>query len=160
HDTIHAVFDRLDPNGKKIMTDDRTMSFQADRDLRNIDFDVVLTAAERVVFGDDKDGAFAVRMADALSEEKGSGVIVNAQGQHTEANTWGKPSEWVDYSGKIGSEAMGIAIFDHPKNPGHPNRWHVRAYGLFACNPYARHAFDKNLPEARVTINPGEPLHF
>ena len=27
----------------------------------------------------------------------------------------------------------GVAVFDHPQNPRHPTRWHVREYGLLAA---------------------------
>ena len=38
---------------------------------------------------------------------------------------------------------VGIAIFDHPKNPRHPTWWHVRSYALFAANPFGKHDFEK-----------------
>ena len=72
---------------------------------RIIDFDITLTAvADKVHFGDTKEGTFAVRLATELEEPhmraKGiarTGKIRNAEGKTTEANTWGKQSPWVDY---------------------------------------------------------------
>jgi len=49
---------------------------------------------------------------------------------------WGFPTDWIDYSGKIDGKEVGIAVFDHPKNPR--ANWHVRAYGLNAANPFGR----------------------
>ena len=57
---------------------------------------------------------------------KPRGLMVNAQGAKDEDNVWGKKSEWVDYSGETNGEKIGIAMFDNPKNPGFPNRWHTR----------------------------------
>ena len=37
---------------------------------------------------------------------------------------------WCDYAGPIDGKTYGIALFDHPSNPGHPTPFHVRAFGL------------------------------
>ena len=49
---------------------------------------------------------------------------------------WGKPADWNDYSGTADGKVVGVAVFDHPKNP--QANWHVRAYGLNAANPFGR----------------------
>jgi hypothetical protein len=82
-----------------------------------------------------------VRVHKGLQEDKSIGRMVNAEGLETEKQVWGKPSNWVDYQGKVDDEAMGIAIFDHPENPRHPTRWHARGYGLFSVNPFCLAAF-------------------
>jgi hypothetical protein len=158
--TIDAIFDWNDHDGITLLVEHRVMKFQARPKLRIIDFDVVLDAPAKVVFGDTKEGAFAIRLADALTEKSGSGKMVNAEGQEGMANVWGKRSSWVDYSGSIEGEKLGVAIFDHPSNPGYPNRWHSRDYGLFALNPWGQHAFDPAAPEAHTTLAAGASLHF
>ena len=45
-----------------------------------MDFDITLTASEKVVFGDTKEGAFAIRLADALTEKSGSGKMMSSEG--------------------------------------------------------------------------------
>lgn len=51
----------------------------------------------------------------------------------------------------------GITMMYHPQNPLAECRWHVRTYGLFAANPFARQHF--GLPEYEgVTIRDGERL--
>ena len=37
---------------------------------------------------------------------------------------------------------VGIAIFNHPSSFRYPTGWHVRTYGLFAANPFARKGFN------------------
>ena len=113
-----------------------------------------------VTFGYTKECAFAIRLADALCEKKGSGKMVNAEGLEGMKNVWGKRSNWVDYSGTLDGEQLGIAIFDHPSNPGHPVYWHARDYGLFALNPWGRHAFDPSAEESHVTVPAGGSLRF
>ena len=56
---------------------------------------------------------------------------------------------------------MGIAILDHPANPHAPVRWHARAYGLFAANPFGLSVFtnDKSRNGA-VTLEPGQKLRY
>jgi Methane oxygenase PmoA len=136
------------------------MKFQAIPELRIVDLDITLKAREQVVLGDTKEGAFAIRLADALTEKSGSGKMVNDRGQQGMANVWGKRFSWVDYSGSIDGEKLGVAIFDNPSNPGYPSRWHARDYGLFALNPWGQHAFEPAIPEAHTLLDGGASLRF
>jgi Methane oxygenase PmoA len=158
--TMETVFDWNDHSGKTVLVEHRIMTFRATPALRIMDFDITLTAPEKVVFGDTKEGAFAIRLADALTEKSGSGKMVNAEGKQGMADVWGKRSNWVDYSGTLGGEKLGIAIFDHPSNPGHPVHWHARDYGLFAVDPWGQHAFDPSAPVASMTVPAGGTLRF
>jgi hypothetical protein len=158
--TFEGIFDWNDPAGKTLLTEHRVMKFQAGPKLRIIDLDITLTAREQVVFGDTKEGAFAIRLADALTEKSGSGKMVNDQGQQGMANVWGTRFSWVDYSGSIDGEKLGVAIFDNPSNPGYPSRWHARDYGLFALNPWGQHGYDPAAAEAHTTLASGASLHF
>ena len=159
--SLAVIFDWKDPAGKVLLTEQRTMTFRADAASRIIDVDLTLTPKEKVVFGDTKEGTFGLRLAAPLQEQKGSGHMVNAEGAQGEKAVWGKPSEWVDYCGTLDGEALGIAIFDHPRNPRHPVRWHARGYGLFAANPFGLAEFlnDKSKNGA-MTIEPGQTLQF
>jgi hypothetical protein len=157
--TLRAVFQWIAPTGSPLLEEDRTMVFRKTSRLRMIDVDIVLKAVEAATFGDDKDGTFAVRVADALTERRG-GLIVNSAGQRTMKKVWGKPANWVDYSGELEGEKVGIAIFDHPSSFHHPVRWHARDYGLLAANPFGAHAYDKNAPVSSVTLKPGETVHL
>lgn len=99
-------------------------------------------AGEPVVFGDTKEGAFAVRVSDQLrvGDKKGKNPqsrITNADGKTGERDCWGYPSDWCDYSGEVDRRPVGIAIFDDPTNKPRAC-WHVRDYGLMAANPFGR----------------------
>lgn len=59
---------------------------------------------------------------------------VNEVGQRDLA-LHGEPARAVDFSGTFGTQAVGVAMFDHPDNPGHPGPWflrldEVKRYGL------------------------------
>jgi hypothetical protein len=75
-------------------------------------------------------GMIGVRMAKTIGVRDGGGSIRNDSGGRNEAGCFRKPAKWVDYSGPVTDEASGgIALFDHPKNPGHPTAFHVRDDG-------------------------------
>jgi Methane oxygenase PmoA len=157
---LKAVMNWNGPTGKTILREDRVMTFSSRPALRVIDFDITLSAPEKVAFGDTKEGAFAIRLADALAEKNGGGKMVNAEGAEGMKNVWGKRSNWVDYFGALEGEQLGIAIFDHPSNPRHPTYWHSRDYGLFALDPFGQHAFDESAPESHWIVEAGGSLHF
>jgi hypothetical protein len=158
--TIKAVFDGLDPEGKPMMTETRTLTFHTGSELRIIDFEIRIDALRPLKFGDTKEGTFGIRLATPLSEAKG-GKMVNAEGAQTEKNVWGKQSPWVDYFGTLEGKTVGIAIMDHPSNPRHPTYWHARAYGLFAANPFGVRDFtgDKT-KDGSMTIEAGKSATF
>jgi len=159
--SIAATFEWQDRGGSALLTESRVMTFYADRSLRVVDFDITLTAVQKVVFGDTKDGVFGIRLRPVLQEDVGSGHMVNADGLKGEKALWGKPSNWCDYSGSIGDEKVGVAILDNPGNPRHPVRWHARAYGLFAANPFGIAAFTGDRTQDSPTeLEPGKSLRF
>jgi hypothetical protein len=157
------------PDGVVVLAEDRKMIFHAGGPNRVLDFDLTLTAKKTVKFGDAKDGVFGIRLASGLeeparkqpAEPKRTGVMVNAEGLKTEAECWGKRSTWMDYSGIVEGQPVGIAIFDNPTNPRYPTYWHARGYGLFASNIFAVHEFSKGKePDGSITLKPGEKLRF
>jgi hypothetical protein len=157
--TLTAAMEWQDPSGKTLLVENRGMIFYSDPKLRTIDFEISLTAAEDLTFGDTKEGAFAIRLADNFTEKKGA-RIVDANGRATMANVWGKRSNWVDYTAEVDGERLGVAIFDHPQNPRHPTYWHARDYGLFALNPFGQNAFDPDKEESHWKLPSGQKLVF
>jgi hypothetical protein len=152
----------VEPGGKTLLKETRTMTFSADGDNRIIDIDLTLKAEDQPVkFGDTKEGTFAIRINDSMTEKAKGGILTNSTGAQGMKNVWGKQSTWVDYSGKVEGEALGIAILDHPGNPKHPAYWHARDYGLFAANIFGEHDYyaDKQR-DGSVTVQPGKSIRF
>jgi len=77
---------------------------------------------------------FSARMAADLSVKNG-GTMVNAEGAKGEKDTFGKPSPWIDFSGKRGEFIEGLAIMQHPSNPWYPSPWFTRDYGFISPTP-------------------------
>jgi len=139
----------MTPEGKIVCSDVRTIRFyNRPGSERLFDFDITIHAPDNkaVTFGDDKDGAMAVRVAESMrvnhKTKPGEGHIVLSTGVR-DKETWGQRADWCDYYGPVQGQTVGIAIFDHPQNPRHPTWWHVRDYGLFAANPFGVHDFEK-----------------
>jgi len=170
--TVDVVFNWLTPDGTPLLIETRKMTFYAHPNLRIIDFDFDLAAIGKVVFRDTKEGTFAMRMATALEEPSAqgqnaatgiprTGTLMNAQGGTREANVWGKRSEWVDYSGTLDGEPVGVVMMDHPDNPRHPTYWHSRGYGLHSINPFGVSDFlNDKTQNGSLTLEPGQHVRF
>jgi hypothetical protein len=156
---LTATMEWRDSAGKVLVVENRDMTFYSDPKLRTIDFHITLTAAQDVTFGDTKEGAFAIRLADNFTERRGA-KIVDANGRMDMKNVWGKRSNWVDYTAELDGERLGVAIFDNPRNPHSPTYWHARDYGLFALNPFGQNAFDDNMAENKTKLATGQKLTF
>jgi hypothetical protein len=70
--SLSATFDWVDPQGKALLTESRTIVFYSNPTLRMMDFDINLLAHEKVTFGDTKEGTFAIRLAPGLEEPQKS----------------------------------------------------------------------------------------
>jgi hypothetical protein len=135
--------------------DDRTVTFYRTKNARIIDFDFRIRATEGpVTFFDTKEGTFGLRVASTMDvTKKLGGTIVNAEGLKNE-KAWGKPSIWVDYTGPVKGQLVGITVINHPRSFRYPTTWHVRTYGLFAANPFGWHDFGR--PERGDCTIPGD----
>ncbi len=151
----------ITPVGEVVLKEIRGVTIYNQPGVRVMDFDLKLIAASgQVKFGDTKEGSFGMRLAQPFSEKTG-GHIENSRGGIGEAACWGKSASWVDYTAKIGSETVGVAVFDHPTSFRHPTHWHVRGYCLFAVNPFGLHDFynDKS-KDGSHTLQKGEFVSF
>jgi hypothetical protein len=121
------------------------------------DWTITLTAANGpAVFAKDlkqaKEGAFVCRMSQALSQAKGDApeIILDSKGNRGEKLARESGAPWVDYSGTVDGQKVGLAIMNHPSSFRYPSDWHVRAYGLFAANPW--------IIKGESTLQKGESL--
>lgn len=167
--SVDVVLTWLKPDGSPLLTETRRTTFYAHPELRIIDVDFDLAAIDTVVFRDTKEGTFAMRVATALEELPAkpaggparTGRLRNAQGGEGEPNVWGKRSEWVDYSGTIDGERVGIVMMDHPGNPRHPTYWHSRGYGLHSINPFGVSDFlNDKTQNGSLTLERGQHVRF
>lgn len=149
------------PDGTKIMDEVRKIQFFDYESVRLIVVDSDLHASVvPITFGDTKEGAFGVRVADSMTEKMGKGHMTNAEGKVGMKECWGRVSAWCDYSGPVEGGIAGIAIFAAPDNRL-PSCWHSRDYGLMAANPFGREKSgypDMKDKKDRVRINKGEHL--
>ena len=135
--------------GTALLEERRTLTFwNTPSSARLLDLTLAFHAAHgAVTFGDTKEGGLcSLRVPEAIKGSRG-GVISNAYGAIHEAENWGQRAPWVDYSGDLADptgapRTVGVAIFDHPRNPHYPTHWHVRGYGLFSANPFGLADYD------------------
>jgi hypothetical protein len=114
--------------------------------------------AAMLEFGQTNFGFLAVRVAKSISAHFGGGTLTNSEGQQGEPAIFGKPARWMDYSGAIlipgggrNQAVEGITYFDHPANPNHPTRWHVREDGWMGASVCMEQPF---------LITRAHPLHL
>ncbi|MGH7127300.1 MAG: PmoA family protein, partial [Planctomycetaceae bacterium] len=91
--------------------------------------------AEALEFGKTNFGFLAVRVAANISEHFGGGRLTDSEGRTGEPAIFGHAAKWMDYSGPVPGGGMeGVTYFDHPSNPRHPTRWHVREDGWMGAS--------------------------
>ena len=153
------------PDGSEALTSVQSLRIHADSEAERIlDFEVTLSAGSKdAVFGETKEGSAALRIADSMrlkqGKAPGDGHIVNSEGLK-DAAVWGHHAKWVTVSGPIEGKPYAITVMDHPSNPRHPTRWHVRDYGLFAANPFCEYDMDKTQPKGsgEFTLKAGQSI--
>jgi hypothetical protein len=168
--------------GQKIFNQRTKYVFSQSGDSRVIDMTVSMTALDKVVFHDDKEGVLGIRVAHFLESatEKG-GLFADASGRPTkvEGNTAGASGVYLTSEGKEGDAVWStrgkwckltghttdghtetIAILDHTGNPNYPTFWHARGYGLFAANPLGQHIFNDKMPQLDYTVEKGKTVTF
>ncbi len=174
--------DWVDHAGNVLMTETATYHFSGDSDSRTIQRQTRLTAVQKVVFKENKEGLLGIRVDRAFEEpatkpekfldangvetlvpvmnnDGVNGVYRNAAGDKGGA-VWGKRSPWVALRAKKADEVITIVIMDHPQNPNYPAWSHARGYGLFASNNLGGRVFDPAAAEVRVELQPGQSLLF
>jgi len=163
---LSTLMEWVGTDGRVLLEEHRDMVFIARPNEYAIDFNINLKAVdEKVLFGDTKEGMFAIRVAGWLKEKGGTGRYLNSNGEENEKNIWGKRARWVRLQGEKDGKVVGIAIFNHPSSVNYPTYWHARGYGLFSANPLGQYDFEKkrNPEKAKplnYTLEPGQVAHF
>jgi hypothetical protein len=99
-----------------------------------IEFEINLTFLIDTHIEKSNHSLFAAEMSPDLSVE-GGGRIINSSGRINEEQTFGEKAEWCDYSGERKGVRQGLAILQHPQNPGYPWPFFTRNYGFFSPTP-------------------------
>jgi putative membrane-bound dehydrogenase-like protein len=116
-----------------------------------------LPLTQDLVFGDQEEMGFGVRVATPLSEKSG-GLITNSSGLTTATATWGQAAQWCDYSGKLENEPVGVTLLAHPNN-FRESWWHNRDYGILVANPFGRAAMRQGKPSS-IHVERDQPLRL
>jgi hypothetical protein len=137
---LRAEFTLNSPHDRVIGQETQEYTFRGDTTTRLIDCRFTLSATNGPLdIGDTKEGTFAIRLAPQLSAPYVH--MTNSNGGIGEKEIWGKPADWVDYSGTIDGRHVDVVVFDSPQSFRHPTTWHARAYGLLAANPFGLREF-------------------
>ena len=142
------------------------MIFYPDEFSYGIDFIITLKAIDSTVtIHDTKEGLFAIRVADGLSEKYGTGRYLSSYGDETEAQVWGTRAKWLRLECDKDGKRIGIVIMNHPQSVNYPTFWMARGYGLFSANPIGQYVYQKhhNVQEAKplnLTLEKGETVMF
>ena len=171
----------LSPAGKPMLEETTKYVFNAKGKLRSIDRETKLTAVGTdAVFGDSKEGLYAIHVASELEQADQVGVKVTGRdgtiskresadilsGKYASSegltgnNVWGTFGKWASVSGRFGEENVTVAMFDHQKNHNFPSRMMVRGYGLLALNPFGQKLFDAKMEERKFTLPAGRSMTF
>lgn len=166
-DTIIEDLDWDGKDGQPMLHERRTLRFEPlPGGSRGIDFTEEFTPiSEPVTFEDTKEaGMVAVRLTKSISDNPTitTAAGVHGEGMKAEKLAWGKAADWCDESGQVNGKEYGVAVLDNPQNPRHPTRWHVRAYGLLAANPFGLSYFDKGAAKhaGDFKMEPGKTVTF
>jgi Methane oxygenase PmoA len=139
-----ALVELVAPNGNVVLEEEDSVTIHAPEsaDAYVIDFDLLLRAREQDVnFGKFFVGGLSVRMPWDPANPRQTHLNSNGQrGRECEQQR----AAWCNVERPFGDETQGIAIFDHPANPGHPSGWRADEQGLI--NPNVSALGDWTLP--------------
>jgi hypothetical protein len=179
--TLEVLSSWENSKGNILLDEDATYIFSGDDAGWTIDHISILTASDGpVVFDDNKEGMFAIRVDRSLempseeavifTDEKGNPTTVKAMdntgvtGMYIGSNgkkgdeVWGTRNKWVILSGIQNGEPVSLAIFDNPKNTGFPAYFHARGYGLFSVNNLGQNSYDTDAEKVVHKLATGESL--
>jgi hypothetical protein len=123
------------PGAESPIIDRRKITISSpSKNLFQLDFDVEMKMLMDVTILQTNHSLFSIRLAPDLSVKQG-GVMVNADGNQGEKETFGKVSPWMDCYGTRETGVEGIALLQHPSNKWFPSPWFTRDYGFVSPTP-------------------------
>ena len=149
-------------DGRRLLTERRR--FTVSPDVHNgsahaLDIESEIIASEGpVVLAKETHSYLGVRVADSMDVEDG-GRAVNSDDDENEEGAMGKVARWLDYSGQVAGQAVGVTIMHHPKNP--PTPFFCRNYGTMLSNltlhePWSIAAGERLHQRWRLLIHDGD----
>lgn len=124
------------PDGQVLLRDERIFRCWQEGNCRFMDATVTLhPKSSELLLGKTNHAFFAVRVRKELAVVNG-GQLRNSEGEVNEVGTMGKRARWCAALGQLEGATVGIALFDHPRNPWHPSLWFTRDYGFFSPSPF------------------------
>jgi putative membrane-bound dehydrogenase-like protein len=108
-----------------------------------------------LVFGDQEEMGFGVRMTGPLIEKSG-GKVALSDGKQGAKPSWGNVADWCVYSGTVDGRSVGAAIFASTSNPRRP-WWHTRDYGVMVANSFGKRALGAE-SDGKLIVKRGEML--
>ena len=142
-----ALIELVTPENKVVLEEENRITIHAPESSSSsnsylIDFDLLLRAKnEDVTFGKFFVGGLSVRMP--WDKDNPRQTHLNSEGLRGRAAEQ-KRASWCTVERPFGHETHGIAILDHPSNPGYPSPWRVDEQGLI--NPNLSGLADWTLP--------------
>ncbi len=174
----------IGPDSSIVLNEYSRYIFRDSANMRIIDRIINLTATNGdVLFEDNKEGLFAIRLARELESPESRPVILTdstgkpkskpvvdstnvtglyrtSEGLEGNKQAWGTRARWVTVTGKIDGEQVVVAIMDHPENIGFPAYWHTRGYGLFAPNNLGHKVYSNGMEELNYSLTAGQSVRF
>ena len=170
----------INPGSKPVLAEETNYIFQEENEVRFIKRQTKLTAITDVLFKDNKEGLFGMRVSRQLEHpsDKATAVIVadkktlkvvdkdittgfyeSSKGITGEA-VFGTRAEWLKLSGKIDEKPIVLVLMDHPKNVNYPGFLMARGYGLFAINPLGSEVYTEGKEKLNFSLKKGESATF
>jgi len=145
-------------SGEQMLDEEREIVWTPSERVHVLDISSALTSrVGEITFGKDTHSYIGIRVADTIDVEDG-GRAVNSAGQVNEAEAMNQFADWVDYSGDVAGQTVGIALMHHPDNP--PSPYFVRDYGTFLSNftlrePYVLPDGGRLVQRFRILVHEG-----
>ena len=176
--TVWATW--YNPGSIAVLKEETRYVFKEQKQVRSIQRITTLSALGDILFKDNKEGFFALRVSRQLEHPSDKAVdVLSPEGKINkkidknvttgsyESNTgikgeavFGTRAEWLKLSGKIDGKPVALALLDHPQNVNYPGFLMSRGYGLFATNPLGSEVYTNGKEKLNFSLKKGERVTF